>query len=53
MWLHESINVWKTIFIGFLKHKDGVPNKDESPKNKENALYSAYMIDSKMKSSIV
>ena len=35
----------KTIFIGIVKHKDVVLDKDESPKSKENAFYIAYMID--------
>ena len=47
MWLYESLNTRKTVFLGFVKHEDSIPAKDESPESKENALYSACMIDSK------
>ena len=47
MWLYESINAGKTIFIGFVKQKDSVPDKDKSPKSKENTFYISYMINSR------
>ena len=38
MWLYKIIKAWKTIFLGFVKLKDGIPNIDELPKSKEKCF---------------